>query len=308
MSKNSDHAKHAFFYLVAFFALGFAATAIGQVIFQLINRAIVETTPSYSGDYTQDVLRFAVSSLIIAGPIYYLATRKINSELGKKALDPDSAIRKWLTYVAIFIAAAIAIGDLIFSLNSFLGGELTLKFALKAVTILAIAGGFGSYYLLDLKRTSFTRDFKIQAFGWVFLAIVLACLVAAFSLIDSPQKAREVREDQERISELQQISFAITDFYNQHSALPENLDKLVEESKVQSEVLLDPVSHAKYEFQIADSKNYQLCANFTHSNREPDSPNNYSDPAWEHDTGRACFAIAISENDKFPTTEVKPVK
>ncbi|MFH1545971.1 MAG: DUF5671 domain-containing protein [Patescibacteria group bacterium] len=231
MDKNSDHAKHVFFYLVAFSALGFVATAIGQVVFQLINHTIVETTPSFSGDYSQSVLRFALSALIIAAPIYYLATRKINSELAQGKLDSDSAIRRWLTYFAIFIASAVAIGDLIFTLNSFLAGELTLKFLLKAATIFAIVGGFGGYYFYDLKRKDFARDVRIRTFGFVFLTVVLACLVTAFTLVDSPFRARELREDSERVSELQQISYAITESYRQNSALPQNLDTLVADSR-----------------------------------------------------------------------------
>ncbi|MFH0833805.1 MAG: DUF5671 domain-containing protein [Patescibacteria group bacterium] len=304
MAKNSDHAKHAFFYLVAFFALGFTATAIGQVVFQLINKLIVETTDSYSGTYAQDILRFAISSLLIAGPIYYLATRKINSALAKKELDPDSSIRKWLTYIAIFVAAAVGIGDLIFTLNSFLNGELTLKFLLKAATIFVIVGGFGWYYLVDLKRSNFSRDAKIKAFGAIFIAVALACLVTAFSLVDSPWRAREIREDSDRISELQQISYAAGDYYAQNSKLPENLDALVADSKIRADVLRDPVSDVEYEYQIVDSKDYQLCATFTHSN----SDEQYLDPAWEHDAGHACFAVSISENDKYPTVQAKPVR
>ncbi|MCF7836843.1 DUF5671 domain-containing protein [Candidatus Gracilibacteria bacterium] len=308
MTKNSDHAKHMFFYLLAFFALGFVATAIGQVVFQLINRAIVETTPSYSGDYTQGVLRFAVSALIIAAPIYYFATRKINSELARDNLDPDSAIRRWLTYFAIFIASAVAIGDLIFTLNSFLSGELTVKFLLKATTIFAIVGGFGAYYFFDLKRQDFTRDARLRIFGGVFIAILLTCLVAAFTLVDSPFRARELREDRERLSELQQISYAITDFYNQNSALPQNLETLVEDSKIREEVLRDPVSDEKYQFETVDSQNYKLCANFTYSNSEENPREYFVDPAWEHDSGRACFSIAISEKENnYPRVEVKPL-
>ena len=300
MAKNSDHAKHAFFYLVAFF--GFVATAIGQVIFQIINKLIVETTPSYSGTYLQSVLRFAISSLIIAAPIYYFATRKINSALAKNELDPESAIRKWLTYLAIFIAAAIGIGDLIFVLNSFLNGDLTVKFLLKAGTIFAIVGGFGWYYFVDLQRKNFARDVRIKTFGAVFIVVVLACLVTAFSLVDSPFRARELREDSERVSELRTISYSVSDFFTQNSALPENLDILEMQSKVRGENLLDPVSSEKYEFEILGAKKYRLCANFVQPTADE-----YSDPEWAHGAGRGCFDFEIIETEMYSTTDVKPV-
>jgi len=310
MSQNSNNAKHAFFYLIAFFALGFTAIAIGQVFFQLINFALVETTPSYSGEFQNGILRFAISSLIIAAPIYYFATRKINSELAKNSLDPDSALRKWLTYFAIFVAAAVAIGDLIFILNSFLAGELTSKFLLKAFAIFAIAGGFGEYYFTDLHRSNFARDFKIKIFGGVFVAVVIACLVVAFSLIDSPKKARELREDSERVNELQQITYSIRDFHqNNEDRLPQNLNELVDDFNLRENTLLDPVTEEKYEFKIIDAQNYELCANFTYSNRDFDTQvrNQWVDPAWSHDAGRSCFAIELSNNDDYLNFEVRPI-
>ncbi len=308
MANNSDHAKHAFFYLIAFFALGFVATAIGQVIFQLINHTFVETTSSYPGDYIQSILRFAISALIISAPIYYLATRKINSDLAKGQLDPDSAIRKWLTYIAIFIAVAVAIGDLITTLNSFLSGEITLKFSLKAATIFAIVGSFGVYYFFDLKRKNFTRDLTIRTFGIGFLVVVFACLAVAFSLLDSPARARALREDADRIGELQQISWAVTELYNLNSALPQNLDALTADGKLNEDVLLDPVSGQKYEFTIIDSSNYKLCANFELATPEG-GDYSYLDPAWQHAAGQACFAVSLSGNQKdYPNVNVKPIR
>ncbi|MFA6458663.1 MAG: DUF5671 domain-containing protein [Patescibacteria group bacterium] len=306
MTKNSDHAKHAFFYLIAFFALGFVATAIGQVIFQLINHTLVETTSSYSGDYLQSILRFAISALIISAPIYYLATRKINSDLAKGQLDPESGIRKWLTYIAIFIAVAVAVGDLITTLNSFLSGEITLKFSLKAATIFAIVGGFGAYYFFDLKRKNFARDLTIRTFGIAFLVVTAACLVIAFSLLDSPARARALREDDARIQDLQQISWAVTDLYNLNSTLPQNLDVLAADGKLDEDVLLDPVSGQQYEFTMIDSSNYTLCANFELATPDDDD---YSDPAWQHVAGQACFAVSLSGIQKdYPIVNVKPIR
>jgi hypothetical protein len=309
MNSRPHNAKHAFFYLISFFALGFTAIAIGQVIFQLINFSIVETTPSYYGDYHNEVLRFAISSLIIAAPIYYFFTRKINGDLATGELDTEASIRKWLTYLALFIASAVAIGDLIFTLNSFLAGEVTIKFFLKALTIFVIAGGFGSYYFFDLRRKDLKRDRRVKIFGGVFITIILACLIASFSLIDSPKKARELREDQERVNELQQITYSISDFYRNEEKLPQSLDDLVDDFKLREATLLDPVTEERYELQVIDTEKYQLCANFTHDNTdfETQERQRYVDPRWSHVSGRQCFEVEISERDGYPNFEVKPI-
>jgi hypothetical protein len=302
-------AKHAFFYLISFFALSFTAIAIGQVIFQLINFAIVDTTANYYWDYHNEVLRFAISSLIIAAPIYYFFTRKINTELATKELDPEAAIRKWLTYLALFIASAIAIGDLIFTLNSFLAGEVTIKFFLKALTILTIAGGFGSYYLFDLKRKDLKQDIRVKFFGGVFIVVVLACLVVSFSIIDSPKKARELREDEERVEELQDITWSIRNFYDNKEELPQNLNELLSDSMIIEEVLLDPVTKKRYEFEIDDETHYKLCANFAHPSKDSEKQiyDNFIDPKWGHKSGHQCFEIEIDERANFSDCMVPPI-
>jgi hypothetical protein len=63
-----------------------------------------------------------------------------------------STIRRWLTYLTLFIAAGVLIGDLITLVYNLLGGELTVRFVLKVITVAAIAGTAFGYYLWDLRR------------------------------------------------------------------------------------------------------------------------------------------------------------
>ena len=293
MQNNPHSAKYAFFYLLSFFALGFTAIAIGQVIFQLINFAIVETTCNYCSDYNKPVLRFALSSLIVAAPIYYVCLHSINRALARQELSPEAPIRKWLTYLALLLVSAVVIGDLVFTLNAFLEGELTLKFFLKALTIFAIAGGFGSYYVFDLKRKGFQPDGRVKIFGGGFILVVLACLVTAFALVGSPQKARELREDLERVSQLEQISYRIENFYETEGRLPQSLSKLED---LPEEDLQDPVTKEAYEFSLLNDEEYQLCATFAHDNREEKE---YWNPSWKHRwkhrAGKQCFSSRLTQ-------------
>ena len=69
--------------------------------------------------------------------------------------DPSkraSKVRKWLTYMTLFVAAGVIIGDLTALVYGLLGGELSLRFALKALTVGFIAGGIFGYYLWDLRQ------------------------------------------------------------------------------------------------------------------------------------------------------------
>jgi high-affinity Fe2+/Pb2+ permease len=63
-------------------------------------------------------------------------------------------VRRWLTYIALLIAAGTVIGDLIAFLTYFLQGDLTARFVLKVLTVLIVAGSVFWYYLSSLRRNS----------------------------------------------------------------------------------------------------------------------------------------------------------
>ena len=63
-----------------------------------------------------------------------------------------SKIRRWLTYMTLFITAGFIIGDLIALVNNLLGGGLTWRFVLKVLTVAIIAGAVFGYYTWDLRH------------------------------------------------------------------------------------------------------------------------------------------------------------
>jgi hypothetical protein len=85
-------------------------------------------------------------------------TRAILRELRLHPEKLESSVRKWLTYIALLVAAGIVVGDLIAFLTYFLRGELTARFVAKVGTILFIAGGFLWYYFGSLRKTAAVRD------------------------------------------------------------------------------------------------------------------------------------------------------
>lgn len=60
-------------------------------------------------------------------------------------------MRRWLTYMTLFLAASFLIGDFITLVYNVLGGELTTRFVLKAVTVAVLAGTTFGYYLSELR-------------------------------------------------------------------------------------------------------------------------------------------------------------
>jgi len=315
VSRYHNLAQYIFLYLLILITLGFVGVAFGQVAFQIINYFLPETTWSYSGGYSQEVLRFAISALIVAGPVYLFATRKVNKDLALGDLNANTGVRKWLTYLILLVASCTAIGFFIGLLNSFLAGDLTIKFALKVLSALIISGGFGSYYIYDMKRKNFEKNSVLISFEVSFIVVLIVALVAAFSLIDSPTKARQLREDTQRVSNLQQISYQMQSYYEINKKLPENLDVLVTDAKIESSVTKDPVTGETFIYTLTDAENYQLCANFNLSDKSEDVKNPqpaYSgvSPEWQHAAGKQCFTIKLSlinGKDGYPASEVKPI-
>lgn len=144
-------AREAFLYLVLFTTLYISAFNLGSLIFQLINRAFPDPVLSGADESIRQTIRWSISALIVAFPIFLYVSRLIDRAVRVDPGKRSSKVRKWLTYLTLFIAACVLIGDFIGLVNSLLGGELTVRFVLKALTVGAIAGTIFGYYLWDLR-------------------------------------------------------------------------------------------------------------------------------------------------------------
>jgi hypothetical protein len=156
--KRSGSAKDAFLYLLSFSTLATWTFGLGSVIFTLIDRWIKDPiSPSnyYAGSYYQ--MADSLACMIVAFPVYLLTMRYITRELEIHPEKLESSVRKWLTYLALFIAALIVVGDLITFLTYFLRGELTARFVAKVGTTLVIAGGVFWYYTGSLAKRALVR-------------------------------------------------------------------------------------------------------------------------------------------------------
>lgn len=145
-------AREAFLYLVMFFTLYLSSISFGTLLFQFINRALPDPLEfPYYLENIRHAIRWSTSSLVIAFPVFIYASWLLNKAMRKDPEKRGSKIRKWLTYVTLFIAAGVIIGDLISLVFNLLGGEFTLRFVLKVTVVGAIAGTIFGYYLWDLR-------------------------------------------------------------------------------------------------------------------------------------------------------------
>ena len=147
-------AREGFLYLLLFTTLYLSAFNLGQILYQLINMGFPDATDSEyvaSPERIREALRWGISSLVVAFPIFLYLSKLTSEEIRKDPAKRASKVRRWLTYLTLFIAAAVVMGDLIALLNDLLSGQLTVRFGLKVAVVAVIAGGCFRYYLRDIR-------------------------------------------------------------------------------------------------------------------------------------------------------------
>lgn len=151
--RASVSAREAFLYLVMFASLYFAAWHLGSLLFDLINRAWPDPA---STDYTWQSLgrsiRWSTAALIITFPVFVYVSHYVARDVAKHPIKRLSPVRRWLTYLTLFVAATVLICDMTTLVFNVLGGELTTRFVLKVLVVAAIAGSAFGWYLHDLRR------------------------------------------------------------------------------------------------------------------------------------------------------------
>jgi len=306
MDSQNNAAKFAFFYMLSLVALVFMGLSAGMIIFQIINKYILDVLNQYQGRFSPEQLKFAISAIIISTPIYYITTKQIHKSLFSGLLSKDSGIRKWLTYFILLVTSVIMIGWLIAVVNNFLDGELTTKIVLKAITAIAISAVVFSFYLYDIKREEVLekKDKVVKIYFYASLVVVVAVFVASLFIVESPTETRNRKIDQNILENFSQIESAANEYYNENKKLPESLDKIREEYRyVLEENVTDPITKEKYEYRIVDEKIFEICANFRTSNKdyEDNRYKNYLDEQWLHDSGYQCLKGKVRnyENEKI---------
>lgn len=142
-------AREAFLYLLLFTTLFLSAFHLGAILFELIEKAF----PDPAGvDFSAESLRWSLSFVIVAFPVYLFLTLRREAELRRDPVKRASKVRKWLTYLTLFVAAGFLVGDLVALVHNLLEGELTVRFVLKVAVVALLAGTAFTYYLRDLRK------------------------------------------------------------------------------------------------------------------------------------------------------------
>jgi hypothetical protein len=144
-------AQEAFLYLLVFLTLYVSAIQLGQLAFTVIERWFPDPLDRNERLYISERISVPLASVMVAFPLYVWFTGILIKRLRHNPELRTSKIRKWLTYLTLFVASATIITDLITLLTRLLQGELTTRFILKVLVVFVIAGLVFIYYLSDLR-------------------------------------------------------------------------------------------------------------------------------------------------------------
>lgn len=151
--RPSLSAREAFEYVVLFGTLYFSAFSLGQLHFNLIDLAFPDPLwPPFRFEVVDRSIRWAIAALVVSTPVFLYAAWSNARRLAAEPVKRASPVRRWLTYATLALTASILIGDCTSLVYNLLGGDLTLRFMLKAGVVGAIAGTAFVYYLADLRR------------------------------------------------------------------------------------------------------------------------------------------------------------
>lgn len=295
--------RDVFLHLFAIVALYWSAISFITLCWQYINYFFPDALANRYGNFSSPgPIRFAVASLIIIFPLFILASWQLNKIYRRELAVRESRVRKWLLYLTLFAASLIVIGDLVSVIYNFLGGDITARFILKALSVLIVAGVVFAYYLNDVRRAEPPKSAKYFALGSSVAVLVL--VVGAFFIVGSPKTARLQQLDERRVNDLQSIQWQIVNYWQRKGQLPRALADLSDPISGYA-APADPVTGAPYEYRLKDaaSLTFELCATFdtaSVNNQQKTvpvlmprgvSPDGFS--SFSHPAGRACFERAI---------------
>lgn len=147
----------------------------------------------------------------------------------------------------------------------------------------------------------FQRFIKLIA-----LLVVLGAVVLGFIVAGSPQRARELRADAERLQDFEQIRSGINNFFTAEGVLPKSLDELKASGRLfaPEATLADPLTKEPYGYRALTDTTFELCATFSAPSEPADRGDARPMPAypaappgketfvsWDHPAGRHCFTI-----------------
>lgn len=295
--QDSNHSPKNFFLQIGIFGSLYASViSLLVFLFSVIDSAFPDSL-SYV-DISSESIRFSLSVLIVVFPLFVWLSAIYRKFTVAVPSIKESRSRKWIIYFTLFVTGATLAGDLIFLINTFLGGEvITTSFLLKALAVFLVTGGVFLYGIKDVKGYFEDNISRSRLWLGITTGIIIIVVITGFVIIGSPMEQRRLVQDGRRIDDLYSIQWQIVNHYQDTGKLPVNLD-VFNDALANRTVPVDPETRAEYEYKVTGPLTFNLCATFTEPTKPGKTNVNYVGD-WKHDAGHVCFERTI-DPVKYP--------
>ena len=285
-------AREAFLYLLLFVALYLVCFHAGAILFALIEWQWPDAMLRGLPGRHWDGVRFSVATLLVAFPVYVVTSRFVGRSYEADPEQRHSAVRRWLTYLTLFNAACLLIGDLIGLILGALNGGLTTPFLAKAAVVACLGLWVFMHYLGGLRRDESEAPLRRRSVLGARAAGALVVIVGVVGLwlAGAPEKARQGHFDRERLTDLQMLSTAVITDRQTYRAVPPGLDVVARRNTGIGLRILDPVTNLPYGYTALGDTAFMLCASFDAPDSIGPEGSNVSE-FWRHEAGPHCYTI-----------------
>jgi hypothetical protein len=303
--------KDFFLWLGALIALYGSVTSLITLLFEYVNFAFPDPL-AYYGDPYGGAVRGAMATLIVLVPAVVILFRLIRGTLKNEPGKANIWVRRWALVLTLFLAGAAVVIDLITIINTFLGGEITARFFLKAAVVLLVALGVFLHFLADVKGYWLLHPKKANLIGVASLVVALLAIVSGFFIVGTPAQVRDLRMDSQKVADLSTIQYQILNFWQTKERLPETAAE-VADPFYGSSIPVDPETGEAYPYRITGARTFELCATF--NAETPDTKGRGAYPGrdiavsympgednWHHGAGVVCFSRTI-DPERYPPFE-----
>ena len=298
-------AKDFFLYLGILVTLYVSSIALVSFLFNAIDLKFLEKT-NYYNDPT-NAIAWSLSVFMVFYPILIVLISSSINSIRKTPEKKTMGVRNWFIYLTLFVTILTMAIDLIVLINTFLSGnDITIGFILKTLSVISVAGIVFWFTFEDLRGTLISNPTLFRNLKIGISVVVLFIIVSGFFLIGSPSESKNRVEDSIRESDLSSIQYNITNFWQQKSRLPENLEEIVDPLTLVS-LPVDPDTGLNYEYKVLGENKFELCAIFETSSAKFENESMikkvspvYNDNGFTHKAERTCFERTI-DPEFFPT-------
>lgn len=280
--------KDSLYYIGLVFSLCVSVNSFLFIVFSIIDKLIPDLI---NNNYYQvgmpSEVALMIATIIIFFPLYLLFSYLIDRDLKNDPSKRDLTLRKSVIYLALIVTSLTIISVIIATIYSYLMGSLLNTFLLKSLVVFLISVFLFAYYYYSLDR-NYKSSTRVPMILSIFASlIILLTIVFSIYTFGNPSKVRDLNLDNNKVNDLNSISYSVSNFYSQNNRLPESLNLLGNNLK-------DKETGLNYEYKIvsASSSKYSLCVTFK---TDVDYGNDYNLSEWSHTKGDYCFELDAAQ-------------